>query len=124
MMDTLEKVGTTDGCCSTLTSPIVTLIVGRDHRLFAAHEDILSLSPFFAAALKGQFYEAATKKVELLDEYVRSVQDHWACADWQMIENPKSFPPSSNTSTRETTTHTCCTTSVATLGSSKTRRTP
>ncbi|KAL8827763.1 MAG: hypothetical protein Q9191_002991 [Dirinaria sp. TL-2023a] len=53
---------------STLTSAIVTLVVGRDQRLFAAHEDILSLSPFFAAALKGQFYEAATKKVELPDE--------------------------------------------------------
>ena len=46
--------------------------MGRDHRLFAAHEDILSLSPFFAAALKGQFYESTTKRVELLDEYVPS----------------------------------------------------
>ncbi len=55
---------------STLTSAIVTLIVGCDQRLFAAHEDILSSSPFFAAALKGQFYEASTKKVELRDEYV------------------------------------------------------
>ena len=55
---------------STLTSAIVTLVVGRDQRLFAAHEDILSLSPFFAAALKGQFYEATAKRVELLDEYV------------------------------------------------------
>ncbi|CAF9929344.1 MAG: hypothetical protein HETSPECPRED_007349 [Heterodermia speciosa] len=53
---------------STLTGPIVTLIVGRDQRLFAAHEDILSLSPFFATALKGQFYEGASKRVELLDE--------------------------------------------------------
>ena len=58
-----------DGC-STLTSAIVTLIVGCDQRLFAAHEDILSSSPFFAAALKGQFYEATTKKVELRDESV------------------------------------------------------
>ena len=55
---------------STLTSAIVTLVVGRDQRLFAAHEDILSLSPFFAAALKGQFYEGSAKRVELLDEYV------------------------------------------------------
>lgn len=53
---------------STLTSPIVTLIVGHDQRLFAAHEDILSLSPFFTAALKGQFFESATKRVELPDE--------------------------------------------------------
>jgi len=53
---------------STLTSPIVTLIVGREQRVFAAHEDVLSHSPFFAAALKGQFLEASSKKVELPEE--------------------------------------------------------
>jgi len=53
---------------STLTSPIVTLIVGREQRLFAAHEDVLCNSPHFAAALKGQFHDASAKKVELLDE--------------------------------------------------------
>ncbi|KAI4130730.1 MAG: hypothetical protein LQ347_003266, partial [Umbilicaria vellea] len=52
---------------SSLTSPIITLIVGREQRLFAAHEDVLSLSPFFTAALKGQFLESAAKKVELPD---------------------------------------------------------
>ena len=55
---------------STLTSPIITLIVGRDQRVFAAHEDVLSLSPFFTAALKGQFFESGSKRVELPDEYV------------------------------------------------------
>ena len=60
---------------STLTSPIVTLIVGRDQRLFAAHEDVLSLSPFFKAALKGQFFESASKRVELLDEYVTHIAE-------------------------------------------------
>ncbi|MCJ1385630.1 hypothetical protein MMC17_008753 [Xylographa soralifera] len=53
---------------STLTSPIITLVVGRESRLFACHEDVLSLSPFFAAALKGQFYESTSKKVVLPDE--------------------------------------------------------
>ncbi|KAA6416397.1 MAG: hypothetical protein FRX48_01117 [Lasallia pustulata] len=53
---------------SSLTSPIITLIVGREQRLFAAHEDVLSLSPFFTAALKGQFLESTAKKVELPDE--------------------------------------------------------
>ncbi|MCJ1389099.1 hypothetical protein MMC18_001953 [Xylographa bjoerkii] len=53
---------------STLTSPIITLVVGREARLFACHEDVLSLSPFFAAALKGQFYESTSKKVVLPDE--------------------------------------------------------
>lgn len=45
-------------------------MVGPDRRVFAAHEDVLSISPFFVAALKGQFYESTTKRVELPDEYV------------------------------------------------------
>ena len=53
---------------STLTSPIITLVVGRDRRLFACHQDVLSLSPFFVAALRGHFYEGATGSVELPDE--------------------------------------------------------
>ncbi|KAI4240152.1 MAG: hypothetical protein L6R40_005285 [Gallowayella cf. fulva] len=53
---------------STLTSPIITLVVGREPRIFAAHEDVLSLSPFFTAALKGQFYESSAKRVALPDE--------------------------------------------------------
>lgn len=44
-------------------------MVGREPRIFAAHENVLSLSPFFAAALKGQFYESAAKRVALPDEY-------------------------------------------------------
>ncbi|KAL9127766.1 MAG: hypothetical protein Q9217_003424 [Psora testacea] len=40
----------------------------REGRLFAAHEDQLTLSPFFAAALKGQFFESGAKKVVLPDE--------------------------------------------------------
>ena len=44
------------------------MVVGRDKRLFAAHEDQLTRSPFFAAALKGQFFESGTKKVVLPDE--------------------------------------------------------
>jgi len=53
---------------SALTSPIVTLVVGRDQRLFAAHEDVLSMSPFFAALLKDQWLDGGTKKVTLPDE--------------------------------------------------------
>lgn len=44
------------------------MVVGRDQRLFAAHEDVLSLSPYFAAALKGQFLDGGAKKLELPDE--------------------------------------------------------
>jgi len=53
---------------STLTSPIITLTVGREGRLFAAHEDVLCLSPFFAAACRGKFLEAQSKRIELPDE--------------------------------------------------------
>jgi len=53
---------------STLTSPIVTLVVGHEQRLFAAHEDVLCHSPYFAAALKGKFLEGSSKRVELPDE--------------------------------------------------------
>jgi hypothetical protein len=51
-----------------LTSPIVTLTVGREGRLFAAHEDVLCLSPFFAAACRGKFLEAESKRFDLPDE--------------------------------------------------------
>jgi len=53
---------------STLTSPIVTFNVGKEGRLFAAHEDVLSASPFFAAAVRGQFFEAESKRIDLPDE--------------------------------------------------------
>jgi hypothetical protein len=53
---------------STLTSSIITLVVGREQRLFAAHEDVLCLSPFFQAACRGQFLESQNKKIYLTDE--------------------------------------------------------
>jgi hypothetical protein len=53
---------------STLTSPIITITVGSDRRLFAAHEDVLSISPFFAAACRNQIFEAHTKRIDLPDE--------------------------------------------------------
>jgi len=53
---------------STLTSPIVTLVVGHEQRLFAAHEDVLCHSPRFGATLKGNFLEGGAKRVELPDE--------------------------------------------------------
>lgn len=77
---------------STLTSPIVTLIVGHDQRLFAAHEDVLSISPFFTAALKAQFYESASKKVELPNEYVLNHYSYRLSN--KSAENPRSFPAS------------------------------
>ncbi|KAL0935817.1 uncharacterized protein CTRU02_208031 [Colletotrichum truncatum] len=56
------------GKSSVAPSPIVTLTVGREGRLFAAHEDVLFQSPFFEAACRGQFFEAQSKRIALPDE--------------------------------------------------------
>ncbi|RDW87644.1 hypothetical protein BP5796_03338 [Coleophoma crateriformis] len=53
---------------STLTASIITLVVGREQRLFAAHEDVLCHSPFFQAACRGQFMGASNKRISLPDE--------------------------------------------------------
>jgi len=53
---------------STLTSPIVTIAVGQEGRLFAAHEDVLSLSPYFKAACREQYLEAQSKRINLPHE--------------------------------------------------------
>ncbi|KAI9805864.1 MAG: hypothetical protein M1825_000478 [Sarcosagium campestre] len=53
---------------NTLTSPIITIVVGQEQRLFAAHEDVLCLSPFFKAACRGQFREAHARRIDLADE--------------------------------------------------------
>ncbi|KAK2850710.1 hypothetical protein FQN49_005394 [Arthroderma sp. PD_2] len=51
-----------------LTSAIITICVGPDQRLFAAHEDVLCVSPFFAACCRGQFLESHTKRINLPSE--------------------------------------------------------
>lgn len=51
-----------------LTSAIVTIVVGTDSRLFAAHQDVLCHSPFFAEALRDQFFESTNRRIELLSE--------------------------------------------------------
>jgi len=43
-------------------------VVGQDQRLFAAHQDVLSHSPFFAAACQDQFFEANARRINLPDE--------------------------------------------------------
>ncbi|KAF9875752.1 hypothetical protein CkaCkLH20_06684 [Colletotrichum karsti] len=61
---------------NNLTSAIVTLVVGTEQRLFAAHEDVLCASPFFQAALRGGNYiegspsssAAPTRRIALSDE--------------------------------------------------------
>ncbi|CAH0039454.1 unnamed protein product [Clonostachys rhizophaga] len=53
---------------STAPSPIVTLTVGREGRLFAAHEDVLRQSPFFTAACSENFFDAQNRRISLPDE--------------------------------------------------------
>lgn len=50
-------------------SPIVTLTIGREGRLFAAHEDVLRQSPFFEAACRDNFVlDAQSRRICLPDE--------------------------------------------------------
>ncbi|RGP79858.1 btb poz domain containing [Fusarium longipes] len=51
-----------------MASPIVTLVVGSEQRLFAAHEDVLSNSPFFSHALRNGYMDIASKRISLPDE--------------------------------------------------------
>jgi len=52
-----------------LTSAIITIEVGRQSRLFAAHEDVLSASPYFAMACKERFFMAGNeRRLALPDE--------------------------------------------------------
>jgi hypothetical protein len=51
-------------------TPIVTLVVGTEQRLFAAHEDVLCISPFFRSALQSNRYSggSAPSRISLPDE--------------------------------------------------------
>jgi hypothetical protein len=52
-----------------LNSAIVTVVVGKDQRLFAAHEDVLARSPWFAEACREHFFEAPGQiRISLPDE--------------------------------------------------------
>ncbi|KAK3306685.1 uncharacterized protein B0T15DRAFT_483971 [Chaetomium strumarium] len=53
---------------SIAPSPIVTLVVGREQRLFAAHEDVLCQAPFFEKVLRSNFVDAQNKRISLPDE--------------------------------------------------------
>ncbi|RMZ67495.1 btb poz [Pyrenophora seminiperda CCB06] len=50
------------------SSAIITISVGREQRLFAAHEDVLSHSPWFQALCNGQFFQPTNKRIDLPDE--------------------------------------------------------
>ncbi|KAI5921502.1 hypothetical protein F4810DRAFT_340833 [Camillea tinctor] len=52
----------------SLNSPIITLTVGKEGRLFAAHEEVLCQSAYFQRACREQFLEAQSKRISLPDE--------------------------------------------------------
>jgi hypothetical protein len=57
------------GASPKLNSAIVTIVVGKDQRLFAAHEDVLSRSPWFAQECRDQFFSApGQRRISLPDE--------------------------------------------------------
>jgi hypothetical protein len=53
---------------SLAPSPIVTLVVGQEARLFAAHEDVLCQAPFFEKVFRGNFVDVKNKRISLPDE--------------------------------------------------------
>jgi hypothetical protein len=66
----LEKMDSpmVEAVSPSLTSAIVTIVVGQEQRLFAAHEDVLRHSPLFAGAIADQFFETNARRIYLPDE--------------------------------------------------------
>lgn len=105
---------------SPLISPVITLMVGKEGRLFAAHEDVLCLSPFFAAVCRGKFLDAQSKRIELPDEEpeIFSCILEYLYVRYTIV-GPYAMSDSNNPYRRATTTHARCKTSVEALGSSR-----
>ncbi|ORY57153.1 uncharacterized protein BCR38DRAFT_354971 [Pseudomassariella vexata] len=54
---------------SVLTPSIVTLVVGKEQRIFAAHKDVLCASPWFERTMSGMYMDpASNKRIHLPDE--------------------------------------------------------
>ncbi|UNI23656.1 hypothetical protein JDV02_009463 [Purpureocillium takamizusanense] len=66
---TASTTTATDGIgTSTTSSPVVTLVIGAEQRLFAAHEEVLCASPFFFNALRNGYMDPSAKRIALADE--------------------------------------------------------
>jgi hypothetical protein len=64
----LTKLTSSLSTSPKLTSAIITIVVGSEQRLFAAHQDVLSHSPYFSSACQDQFFEANARRILLPDE--------------------------------------------------------
>lgn len=52
-----------------IATAIITVVVGKDERLFAAHEDVLSRSPYFKDACRDLFFSSdSAQRLDLRDE--------------------------------------------------------
>jgi len=68
MADSLGSPPLDSSTSPALTSPIITVVVGKEQRLFAAHEDVLSHSPRLAEALRDNFFGPGTDRRILLPD--------------------------------------------------------
>lgn len=62
-----QQQNTSPQVSPSLTSAIITLCVGREQRLFAAHEDVLCNSPYFASLCRNQYFES-TRRIDLPED--------------------------------------------------------
>jgi len=66
--DASPSLGTpsTGGASPQLNSAIVTMLVGKDQRVFAAHEDALSRSPWLAEVCRTQFFDSPSGQLRVM----------------------------------------------------------
>jgi hypothetical protein len=68
MFESVDGQQPVEGGSPNLTSAIVTIVVGQEQRLFAAHEDVLSHSPVLASMCQKRFFEGNDRRIFLHDE--------------------------------------------------------
>jgi hypothetical protein len=68
MVESLDGPMPADGGSPALTSAIITIVVGQEQRLFAAHEDVLGHSPVLASACRERFFDGNDRRIFLHDE--------------------------------------------------------
>jgi len=68
MVDSMGSPQLGSSTSPALTSSIITIVVGREQRLFAAHEDVLGHSPYFATACRDQFFDGGSDRRILLPD--------------------------------------------------------
>lgn len=119
-----KRANLLDNGQSTMISPIITLVVGPDLRLFAAYEHALLKSPYFAKRLRDQFYETSSNRLKLPDMYANNSISHTiqSCRRTDIHTGCLRFSPVySSTYTRTTIIPAYVKASVTTPGSSRTR---